>query len=141
MVDLNMKSTFFFSTEVAKGMISSDGGKIVNMSSQASIVAIQNESIYCATKGGINQLTKALAAEWAEHNIRVNAIAPTFVRTPGTAERLDDPVFYQNVLRNIPLKRIASIEDIANSVAFLSSPLSDMITGAILLVDGGWTLV
>jgi NAD(P)-dependent dehydrogenase (short-subunit alcohol dehydrogenase family) len=140
MIDLNLKGMFFFSQAVAKKMINNGGGKIINMSSQASVVAIPGETIYCASKAGINQMTKVLAYEWASRGITVNAIGPTFVYTPGTAERLDDIEFRTHVLKNIPVGRVASMEDIAGAVTFLASPVSDMITGAFLLIDGGWTL-
>jgi len=140
MMDLNLKGMFFFSQAVAKKMAGTGGGKIINMSSQASIVAIDGETIYCSSKAAINQMTKNLAFEWAAKKITVNAIGPTFVYTPGTAARLNDTVFYNGVVKNIPLGRVANIEDIAGAVAFFSSSASDMITGTFLLIDGGWTI-
>jgi NAD(P)-dependent dehydrogenase (short-subunit alcohol dehydrogenase family) len=141
MMDLNLKGMFFFSQAAAKNMAGTGGGKIINMSSQASLVAIAGETIYCSSKAAINQMTKNLAFEWASQKITVNAIGPTFVYTPGTAERLDDPAFRANVIKNIPLGRVGTIEDIAGAVTFFASPASDMITGAFLLIDGGWTIV
>jgi NAD(P)-dependent dehydrogenase (short-subunit alcohol dehydrogenase family) len=140
MMDLNLKGMFFFSQAIAKKMSAAGGGKIINMSSQASVVAIPGETIYCASKAAVNQITKNLAYEWASDKITVNAIGPTFVYTPGTAERLDDPVFLTGVLKNIPLGRVADIEDVAGAVRFFASAASDMITGAFLLIDGGWTI-
>lgn len=140
MVDLNMKGTYFFTQQVALRMKEQGGGKIVMMSSQASVVGIENESIYCATKGGINQMVKVMAMEWAKYGIRVNCVGPTFVYTPGTAERLDDPEFYQGVVSKIPMGKVATIKDVTNAVNFFLSDASDMITGTLLLVDGGWTL-
>jgi NAD(P)-dependent dehydrogenase (short-subunit alcohol dehydrogenase family) len=140
MMDLNLKGMFFFSQATAKKMTESGGGKIINMSSQASVAAINGETIYCSSKAAVNQMTKSLAYEWASEKITVNAIGPTFVYTPGTAKRLDDPVFHANVVKNIPLGRVGTIEDIAGAVTFLSSAVSDMITGAFLLIDGGWTI-
>lgn len=141
MMDLNLKGMFFFSQAVAALMMETGGGKIINMSSQASVVAIPGETVYCASKAAINQMTKNLALEWAPKKIQVNAIGPTFVYTPGTAERLDNPQFRANVLKNIPLGRVGTIEDIAGAAAFFVSSASDMITGAFLLIDGGWTIV
>lgn len=139
MMDLNLKGTFFCCQAVAKSMLKRGKGRIVNMSSQASVVAIPNESVYCASKGAVNMLTKTLAIEWSPRGITVNAVGPTFVRTPGTAERLDDPVFLSGVLANIPRGRVATIEDVASAVLYLASDAADMVTGTLLLVDGGWT--
>lgn len=140
MVSLNLKAAFFCSQAAAKVMLEAGGGKIVNMSSQASITAIAGESIYCASKGGLNMLTKALALEWGPEGINVNAVAPTFVRTPGTAERLDTMEFRENVLKMIPLGRVGSLTDVAAAVIYLASPAGSMVNGEILVVDGGWTI-
>lgn len=139
MMDLNLKGTFFCCQAAARGMLKRGKGRIVNMSSQASVVAIPNESIYCASKGAVNMLTKTLAIEWSPRGITVNAVGPTFVRTPGTAERLDNPEFLAGVLANIPRGRVATIEDVASAVLYLASDAADMVTGTLLLVDGGWT--
>ena len=122
-------------------MLARKKGRIINMSSQASVVAIPHESVYCASKGAVNMLTKTLAVEWSGKGITVNAVGPTFVRTPGTAERLDDPVFLAGVLANIPRGRVATIEDVAGAVLYLASDAADMVTGTLLLVDGGWTAI
>jgi NAD(P)-dependent dehydrogenase (short-subunit alcohol dehydrogenase family) len=140
MMTLNLKGMFFFSQAIAMKMAVTGGGKIINMSSQASVVAIPGETVYCTSKAAINQMTKNLAYEWASKKITVNAIGPTFVYTPGTASRLDDPEFRSGILKNIPLGRVGTIDDIAGAVTFLSSAASDMITGAFLLIDGGWTI-
>lgn len=140
MMDLNLKGEFFFAQAVAACMRRTGGGKICMMSSQASVVAIPKESIYCASKGGVNMLTKVLAVEWAKDNINVNAIGPTFIYTPGTAERLDNPEFYQGVVSKIPLNRVGTINDVATAVIYFLSDASSMVTGTLLLVDGGWTL-
>ncbi|HEY9055149.1 MAG TPA: SDR family oxidoreductase [Rectinemataceae bacterium] len=139
MMDLNLKGSFFCCRAAGRAMLARGKGRIVNISSQASVVAIPGESVYCASKGGLNMLTKALAAEWAGRGVTVNAVGPTFVRTPGTAERLDDPEFLASVLERIPRGRVATIDDVAQAVAFLASDAADMITGTLLLVDGGWT--
>ena len=139
-IDLNLKGMFFCSQAVAKRMTKRGSGKIINMSSQASVVAIPKESVYCTSKGGVNQLTKALALEWGKFGVRVNAIGPTFIYTPGTAERLEDEQFRSNVLSKIPLGKVGTIEDVAGAVVFLSSEASNMMTGTLLLVDGGWTI-
>ena len=141
MMDLNLKGTFFCCQVVGKSMLARKKGRIINMSSQASVVAIPHESVYCASKGAVNMLTKTLAVEWSGKGITVNAVGPTFVRTPGTAERLDDPVFLAGVLANIPRGRVATIEDVAGAVLYLASDAADMVTGTLLLVDGGWTAI
>ncbi len=139
MMDLNLKGTFFCCQAVGKTMLARGKGRIINISSQASVVAIPEEAIYCASKGGVNMLTKTLAVEWSGRGVTVNAVGPTFIRTPGTAERLDDPEFLAGVLSKIPRGRVATIEDVASSVLYLASDGADMVTGTLLLVDGGWT--
>ncbi len=141
MMDLNLKGTFFCCQEAGKRMVERKRGRIVNISSQASVVAIPNESIYCASKGGVNMLTKVLAAEWSKDNVTVNAVGPTFVYTPGTAERLSNKEFLASVLQKIPRGRVATIDDVASAVMYLASDHADMVTGTLLLVDGGWTAV
>jgi NAD(P)-dependent dehydrogenase (short-subunit alcohol dehydrogenase family) len=137
---VNLKGTFFVSQAVARTMIATgSGGRIVNLSSQAGFVALPTEAVYCMTKAAIAHLTKCLAVEWAAHGIHVNAVAPTFIRTPGTARWLDDPDFRRELLSRIPLGRVGEPADVAAAVVFLSSPAAAMITGATLLIDGGWT--
>lgn len=140
MVSLNLKAAFFCCQAAAKVMLPAGGGKIVNMSSQASITAIAEESVYCASKGGLNMLTRALALEWGPKGINVNAVAPTFVRTPGTAERLDTKEFRENVLKMIPLGRVGTLTDVAAAVIYLASPAGSMLNGEIIIIDGGWTI-
>jgi NAD(P)-dependent dehydrogenase (short-subunit alcohol dehydrogenase family) len=141
MMDLNLKGTFFCCQAAGRLMLSRGYGRIVNISSQASVVAIPGEAVYCASKGGLNMLTKVLAAEWSGRGVTVNAVGPTFIRTPGTAERLDNPAFLAEVLSKIPRGRVATIDDIAGAVIYLASDASDMVTGTLLLVDGGWTVL
>jgi NAD(P)-dependent dehydrogenase (short-subunit alcohol dehydrogenase family) len=136
---VNLKGTFFVSQEVGKIMIQQRYGRIVNLSSQAGFVALPTESIYCMTKAAINHLTKCLAVEWAQHNITVNAVAPTFINTPGTSKALSDKAFHADVLSRIPLGRIGEPMEVAGAVVFLASPAASMITGDTLLIDGGWT--
>ncbi|MCE1196286.1 SDR family oxidoreductase [bacterium] len=139
MMDLNLKGTFFCCQEAGRLMLARGSGRIVNISSQASVVAIPGEAVYCASKGGVNMLTKVLAAEWSGRGITVNAVGPTFIRTPGTAERLDDPAFLAGVMAKLPRGRVATIDDVAGAVIYLASDAADMVTGTLLLVDGGWT--
>jgi NAD(P)-dependent dehydrogenase (short-subunit alcohol dehydrogenase family) len=136
---VNLKGTFFVSQAVGRLMMQNGGGRIVNLSSQAGFVALPTESVYCMTKAAIAHLTKCLAVEWAPHGINVNAVAPTFIRTPGTAKWLEDDAFRTDLLARIPLGRVGEPADVAGAVVFLASPAAAMITGATLLIDGGWT--
>jgi NAD(P)-dependent dehydrogenase (short-subunit alcohol dehydrogenase family) len=121
-------------------MIGQKHGRIINLSSQAGFVALPTESIYCMTKAAISHLTKCLAVEWGVHNITVNAVAPTFIRTPGTEPALADPDFHADTLERIAaLHRIGEPMDVAGAVIFLASPASSLITGDTLMIDGGWT--
>ncbi|HXM44909.1 MAG TPA: SDR family oxidoreductase, partial [Bryobacteraceae bacterium] len=98
---VNLKGTFFASQSAARIMIRQNGGRIVNMGSQAGFAALPGESVYCMTKAGIAHLTKCLAVEWGKYNINVNAVAPTFIHTPGTESALADPAFRQDVIDRI----------------------------------------
>ena len=137
--DVNLKGLFFVCQAVAKPMIAQGHGRIINISSQAGRIGIPGYVDYCASKGGVDQLTRTLALEWATEGITVNAVSPTFIRTPGTAERLADPEFLGSVLAQIPVGRIGTPMDVAAAVIFLASSSSSLITGESLLVDGGWT--
>ncbi len=136
---VNLKGTFFASQAAGRVMIAQRYGRIINLSSQAGFVALPTESVYCMTKAAIAHLTKCLAIEWGQYNITVNAVAPTFIHTPGTAEALADPDFHADVLSRIALGRIGEPMDVAGAIVFLASPAAAMITGDTLLIDGGWT--
>jgi NAD(P)-dependent dehydrogenase (short-subunit alcohol dehydrogenase family) len=137
---VNLKGTFFASQAAGRVMIRQKRGCIVNMSSQAGFVALPTESVYCMTKAAIAHLTKCLAIEWGKYNIRVNAVAPTFIHTPGTESALADPAFRTDVIERIAaLHRIGEPMDVAGAVVFLASPAASLITGQTLLIDGGWT--
>jgi NAD(P)-dependent dehydrogenase (short-subunit alcohol dehydrogenase family) len=137
---VNLKGTFFASQAAGRVMIRQNGGRIVNMSSQAGFVALPTESVYCMTKAAIAHLTKCLAVEWGKYNITVNAVAPTFITTPGTEPALADPAFRADVVERIAaLHRIGEPMDVAGAVVFLASPAASLITGHTILIDGGWT--
>jgi NAD(P)-dependent dehydrogenase (short-subunit alcohol dehydrogenase family) len=139
-MDVNVKGLFFASQAAGRAMIRQGSGRIVNLSSQAGFVALPTESIYCASKAAVAHLTKCLAVEWGRHGITVNAVAPTFIRTDGTAEALADPAFEADVRERIAgLHRIGEPMDVAGGVVFLASPAAGLITGTTLLIDGGWT--
>lgn len=136
---VNLKGTFFVSQAAGRVMIKQNYGRIINLGSQAGLVALPTESIYCMTKAAISHLTKCLAIEWGQYNITVNAVAPTFINTPGTAEALEDAAFRADVLSRIALGRIGEPMEVASAVVFLASPAASLITGDTLLIDGGWT--
>jgi NAD(P)-dependent dehydrogenase (short-subunit alcohol dehydrogenase family) len=139
---VNLKGTFFTSQAAGRVMIRQKRGRIINLSSQAAFVALPTESVYCMTKAAISHLTKCLAVEWGKYNITVNAVAPTFIRTPGTEEALADANFRNEVIHNIAaLHRIGEPSDVTGAVVFLASPAASLITGQTLLIDGGWTAV
>jgi len=139
LLDVNLKGLFFCCQAAGRHMVDRGYGRIVNMSSQAGSVGIRRHAAYCASKGGVEQLTRVLALEWAPHGVTVNAVAPTFIRTPGTAERLDRPEFLADVLGRIPAGRVGDPMDVAGAVIFLASPAASLVNGAVLAVDGGWT--
>ncbi len=139
-VNINLKGTFFTTQAVGRLMIAQKSGRIINISSQAGSVTLRGEAIYCMSKAAINHLTRCLAAEWARHGIAVNSIAPTFIWTDGTRPSLENPDFHKHVLDHIPLGRIGDPIDVAGAVVFLASPASSLITGANLMVDGGWSV-
>ena len=137
---VNLKGTFFSSQAAGRVMIRQGGGKIINMSSQAGFAALPTESVYCMTKAAIAHLTKCLAVEWGKHNITVNAVAPTFIHTPGTESALADAAFRTDVVERIAaLHRIGEPMEVAGAVVFLASPAASLITGETILIDGGWT--
>ncbi len=137
---VNLKGTFFTCQAAARIMMRQKRGTIVNVGSQAGFAALPGEAIYCMTKAGIAHLTKCLAVEWGKFNITVNAVAPTFIRTPGTDEALADPAFRADVVERIAaLHRIGEPMEVAGAVVFLASSAASLITGHTILIDGGWT--
>jgi len=140
-LDVNLKGLFFCSQRVAREMVKQHRGKIVNIASQNGVVGYYKRAAYCSSKGGVVNLTRVLAIEWAEHGINVNAVGPTFILTPLTQSTFDDPLLREDLLRRIPLGRVGKPEDVVGAVIFLSSPAADLVTGHTLLVDGGWTAI
>ncbi|QOY92248.1 glucose 1-dehydrogenase [Paludibaculum fermentans] len=137
---LNVKSAFFASQAAAQVMMRQQGGSIVTLSSQAGFVALPGVSVYCMTKAALVHMTRCLAVEWGKHGIRVNAVAPTFIATPGNAEVLADDAFRADVVERIAaLHRIGEPMEVAGAVVFLASGAASMITGHTMLIDGGWT--
>ena len=137
---VNLKGSFFASQAAGRVMIRQKSGRIINLSSQAGFVALPAESVYCMTKAAIAHLTKCLAVEWGKYNITVNAVAPTFIRTPGTESYLANPEFHSDVIERIAaLHRIGEPMDVAGAVIFLASSAASLVTGETILIDGGWT--
>jgi NAD(P)-dependent dehydrogenase (short-subunit alcohol dehydrogenase family) len=139
LVDLNLKGVFFTCQAVGSLMLKQRHGKIINLASTMGFVALPERAVYCITKGGIVQLTKSLALEWAPYGIRVNAIAPTFIKTPMSIPWLKDESFKKFVTARIPWGRLGQPEDVVGAVLFLVSDSADLVTGTTFLIDGGWT--
>jgi NAD(P)-dependent dehydrogenase (short-subunit alcohol dehydrogenase family) len=137
---LNTRSTFFISQHAARAMRASGDGSIVNVASQAGLVALPGESSYCVSKAAVLHMTRVHAVEWGEYGIRVNAVAPTFIETDGTAAALSDPEFHADTIERIAaLHRIGAPTEVSGVVVFLCSPAASLVTGQALAIDGGWT--
>ncbi len=139
--DTNLKGSFFLSTALARTWLDrGSSGSIVNVASQAGMVAIEERASYGSSKAGLIHLTRILALEWARHGIRVNAVAPTFVRTELTAATLSRPDWAAELLSRIPVARFGEPEDVVGAVAFLLGDAASLITGHTIAVDGGYTI-
>jgi NAD(P)-dependent dehydrogenase (short-subunit alcohol dehydrogenase family) len=137
---LNVKATYWVSKVAAEKMqAGGSGGSIINVSSQMGHVGAPNRTVYCASKHAVEGMTKAMAVELAPKRIRVNSIGPTFILTPMTEPFFEDKAFREDTLRRIPRGEVGQPEDVMGAVVFLASPAAALITGAALLIDGGWT--
>lgn len=137
-LNTNLKGIFLVAQRVGREMIKQKSGKVINIASILGMIGLPMLGPYAASKGGIVQLTKVLALEWAQHNINVNAIAPAYIRTPMTEGWLADKERLNPILAATPLGRLGAVEDLAGPVVFLASDWSSYITGHTLMVDGGW---
>lgn len=138
---LNVRAAYFVDRAVTNGMIAAGiSGSILHISSQMGHVGGPRRTVYCASKFAIEGLTKAMALEFAPHGIRVNSIGPTFIETPLAQQSLQDPEMRAYIMSKIKLGRIGQVEDLMGAIVFLSSDAAAMITGAALLIDGGWTV-
>jgi 2-deoxy-D-gluconate 3-dehydrogenase len=139
-IETNLKGSFFMCQAVAKkAMIPQISGKIINITSQLAFVGNHLRSVYCASKGGLLQITRALAIEWADYNIHVNSVAPGYTRTEMTSIILDDEEKYNQVISLIPLRRVAEPKDTSAAVLYLASDCSNFVTGQTIIIDGGYT--
>lgn len=144
MIGLNVRAAFLVSQAAARKMLQDpnrrkQGGSVIHVTSQMGRVGAERRTVYCMTKHAIEGLTKAMAVELAPENIRVNAIAPTFLETPMTASFFADPEFRNWVLSRIPLGRVGRMDEVTGAIIFLASSAASLITGTSLAVDGGWT--
>ena len=140
-LDLNLRAAYFVAQAVTDKMLAAKiPGSVINISSQMGHVGGPLRTVYCSSKWAIEGLTKSLAMELGSHGIRVNSIAPTFIETPLAKEMLKDPRSAEAVLSKIKLSRTGQVEDLMGAIVFLASDAAAMITGASLLVDGGWTI-
>ncbi|WP_424975249.1 SDR family NAD(P)-dependent oxidoreductase [Dinoroseobacter sp. S124A] len=136
-MSVNLRAAYFLATNAARDM--PEGGSIVQISSQMGHVGGLDRAVYCASKHGVEGMTKAMAQEFGPRGIRVNTLCPTFIRTPLTEPTFADPEKRAWIMSKIKLPRVAEVEDIMGAVVFLCAPASAMVTGTGLLVDGGWT--
>jgi len=138
-MNTNLKGLFFCCQIIGRLMVSQKKGKIINMSSTFGLVGFRNRAAYAASKGGVTNLTRALAIEWGPYNVNVNAIAPTATRTSVNEQQFADPKWRAHVLSLIPVGRFGQPKDLVGAVVYLAGNASDMVTGVTLPVDGGWT--
>lgn len=138
-VGTNLKGAFFVAQAVGRHMLERGSGKIINVASTYAVVGAADRATYAASKGGLLQLTRVMAIEWASRGVNVNAIGPTSTFTPMNEALFADEAWRERTLAKIPAGRFATPDDVIGSVIFLASAASDMVHGQLLLIDGGWT--
>lgn len=138
---VNLRAPFLLARELAPGMIARKRGKIINVSSQAGIAGLPDHGAYCASKGGLNMLTKVMTVEWARHNIQINSVCPTVILTPMGEKVWGQPEKGDPMLAKIPGARFGKPVEVADAILYLASSASDMVCGHDLLVDGGYTAI
>ncbi len=138
---VNVRAPFLLAQALAPKMIEQRWGKIINISSQTGVIALEDHAAYATSKGALNALTKSLTAEWAQHNIQVNAICPTVILTPMGLEVWGDPAKSQPMLDKTPLGRFGKPVEVADMALYLASPASELVNGAVLMIEGGFTAV
>jgi NAD(P)-dependent dehydrogenase (short-subunit alcohol dehydrogenase family) len=140
-LDTNLKGTFLTCQTVGRRMVERRSGHIVNISSVAALIGLTDRAPYCASKGGVSQLTKVLAIEWATSGVTVNAMGPGYVRTPLITGLMEDTGFQKMINTQVPMKRIAETEDLQGIILVLCSKAGAYITGQTIYVDGGWSIL
>jgi NAD(P)-dependent dehydrogenase (short-subunit alcohol dehydrogenase family) len=140
-VDTNLHGTFLCAQAAGKQMVEQGGGRIINVVSVVGLVAVPLLGAYGAAKGGVIQFTRALAAEWARFDVTVNALAPGYFISPMNEERFADPEILRNTVRRIPMRRLATYDDLTPVLVFLASDAARYITGQVIVADGGWTIL
>lgn len=138
---VNLRAPFLLAREIVPGMIAQKRGKIVNVSSQAGVVGLEAHGAYCASKGGLNMLTKVMTVEWARHNIQINSVCPTVILTPMGEKVWGEPSKGEPMLAKIPANRFGKPVEVADMILYLASSASDLVCGQDMLIDGGYTAI
>lgn len=138
-IDLNLSATFRVCRAVGPHMIRRRRGKVINMSSMYGLIGEKNVTGYCASKGAVIQFTRALALEWAEHNISVNVLAPGYMYTERTSIVFDNPETGARLIERVPMGRVGQPDDLGPLIVYLASDASDFMTGSVIVIDGGQT--
>lgn len=139
-INTNLKGYFLMARAVVPSMLARGSGKVINMASILGTVALPSQLAYASSKGGVIQMTKVMALEWAKQGVQVNAIGPTYFETPLVAQLRNDPERYKFIVERTPMGRWGQPEELAGVIIFLASKASDFITGQTIFIDGGWTI-